>query len=140
MKIEDINKFKGEIKTAIQSWVESKIDELLPNSAMGRVFAKNGLNNVMNRYDSNLNDNIENVFMFVSKNGVVDTDTMIDGFAQILKELKPSEYDIGGFHFVLGNGEVAVDLPQNILFDMLVGCTRLRFTPEDILEFKNLLN
>lgn len=140
MRIEDVNRFKGEIKTAFQAWGESKIDELFPNSAMGRTFAKNGLNNAMNRYDMNLNEGIENLFMFVSKDGIVDTDTMIDGIAQLFKEMKPSEYDMGGFHLSVGNGELAVDLPRNIFLDMLVGTSRLRFTSEDILEFKNLLN
>ena len=140
MRIEDVNRFKGELKTAFQSWGEAKIDELFPNSAMGRTFAKNGLNNAMNRYDVKLNEGIENLFMFVSKDGVVDTDTMIDGMAQMFKEMKPSEYDMGGFHLSIGNGELAVDLPRNILLDMLVGTSRLRFTSEDIIEFKNLLN
>lgn len=140
MKIEDVNRFKGEIKTAFQSWGEAKIDELFPNSAMGRTFAKNGLNNAMNRYDMNLNEGIENLFMFVSKDGIVDTDTMIDGMAQLFKEMKPSEYDMGGFHLSVGNGELALDLPKNIFLDMLVGCSKLRFTSEDIIEFKNLLN
>ena len=83
---------------------------------------------------------LETMFMFVSKNGSVDTDTMIDGFAQMFKEMKPSEYDMGGFHLSVGNGEIAVELPKNIFLDMLVGCNKLRFTSDDILEFKNLLN
>lgn len=140
MRIEDVNRFKGELKTAFQAWGESKIDELFPNSAMGRTFAKNGLNNAMNRYDSKLNEGIETIFMFVSKDGAVDTDTMIDSVAQMFKEMKPSEYDMGGFHLSIGNGELAVDLPRNVFLDMLVGTSRLRFTSEDILEFKNLLN
>ena len=140
MRIEDVNRFKGELKTAFQTWGEAKINELFPNSAMARTFAKNGLNNAMNRYDSKLNQGIENLFMFVSQDGVVDTDTMIDGMAQMFKEMRPSEYDMGGFHLSVGNGELAIDLPRNIFLDMLVGCNKLRFTSEDILEFKNLLN
>ena len=140
MIIEDVNRFKGELKTAFQAWGEAKIEELFPNSAMARTFAKNGLNNAMNRYDLKLNQGIENLFMFVSQDGVVDTDTMIDGVAQMFKEMKPSEYDMGGFHLSVGNGELAVDMPKNIFLDMLVGTSRLRFTSEDILEFKNLLN
>lgn len=140
MRIEDVNRFKGELKTAFQSWGESKIDELFPNSAMGRTFAKNGLNNAMNRFDSKMNENIENLFMFVSKDGVVDTDTMVDGLAQLFKEMKQSEYDMKGFHINVGEGKLTVELPKNMFLDMLVGCGRLTFTSEDILEFKNLLN
>lgn len=140
MKIDDINRFKGDIKSAFQSWGEAKINELFPNSAMGRTFAKNGLNNILNKFDSKLNDGIESLFMFVAKDGVVDTDTMVDGMAQLFKEIKPSEYNISGFHITVGNGELAVELPKNILFDMLVGVGKIRFTSDDIVEFKNLLN
>lgn len=140
MRIEDINRFKGEIKTAFQAWGENKINELFPNSAMGRTFAKNGLNNAMTRYDNKLNEGIENLFMFVSQDGVVDTDTMIDGMVQLFKEMKPSEYQLGGFHLSVGSGELALELPKNIFLDMLVGVGKLRFTSDDILEFKNLLN
>lgn len=140
MRIEDINRFKGEIKTAFQAWGENKINELFPNSAMGRTFAKNGLNNAMTRYDNKLNEGIENLFMFVSQDGVVDTDTMIDGMVQLFKEMKPSEYELRGFHLSVGGGELALELPKNIFLDMLVGVGKLRFTSDDILEFKNLLN
>lgn len=140
MRIEDVNKFKGEIKSAFQTWGESKIDELFPNSAMGRTFAKNGLNNAMNKFDASLNNGIESLFMFVSKDGVVDTDTMIDGLSQLLKEMKSSDYQLGGFRLSIGGGEIGVEMPKNILLDMLVGVSKLRFTTEDINEFKNILN
>lgn len=140
MRIEDVNKFKGEIKSAFQTWGESKIDELFPNSAMGRIFAKNGLNNAMNKFDASLNNGIESLFMFVSKDGVVDTDTMIDGLSQLLKEMKSSDYQLGGFRLSIGSGEIGIEMPKNILLDMLVGVSKLRFTTEDINEFKNILN
>lgn len=140
MRIEDVNKFKGEIKSAFQTWGESKIDELFPNSAMGRTFAKNGLNNAMNKFDASLNNGIESLFMFVSKDGVVDTDTMIDGLSQLLKEMKSSDYQLGGFRLSIGSGEIGIEMPKNILLDMLVGVGKLRFTTEDINEFKNILN
>lgn len=140
MRIEDVNKFKGEIKSAFQTWGESKIDELFPNSAMGRTFAKNGLNNAMNKFDASLNNGIESLFMFVSKDGVVDTDTMIDGLSQLLKEMKSSDYQLGGFRLSIGGGEIGIEMPKNILLDMLVGVGKLRFTTEDINEFKNILN
>lgn len=140
MRIEDVNKFKGEIKSAFQTWGESKIDELFPNSAMGRTFAKNGLNNAMNKFDASLNNGIESLFMFVSKDGIVDTDTMIDGLSQLLKEMKTSDYQLGGFRLSVGGGEIGIEMPKNILLDMLIGVGKLRFTTEDINEFKNILN
>ena len=107
---------------------------------MGRTFAKNGLNNAMNKFDASLNNGIESLFMFVSKDGVVDTDTMIDGLSQLLKEMKSSDYQLGGFRLSIGSGEIGIEMPKNILLDMLVGVSKLRFTTEDINEFKNILN
>lgn len=138
MKIEDVNLFKGKMKTAVQRWAEVKIDELFADSAMARMFVKNGLNNALNRFDSRMNEGIDHLFLFVSKDGTVDTDTMIEGIAQLFDEMKPCEYEVGAFRVTMGNGELAVELPKNFLFDMLVGCGRLRFTSEDVLEFKNL--
>lgn len=49
MKATDINKFKGDFKTAIQEWVEYRIDELFPNKPQTKVLLKRGLNNYFQR-------------------------------------------------------------------------------------------
>lgn len=139
MKATDINQFKGELKTAIQSWGNSKIDELFKNS-ISRTFAKNGLNNMLNRYDASMNKGIDMLWMFIAdENGVVDSDVLVDNVIAMLKEMDLKEYNIMGLNMIVGKGEVAVEMPNNIFFDMLVGCSKIRFTSNDINEFKNLL-
>lgn len=139
MKIDDVNKFKGELKGAIQDWLEGKIDELFKNP-VSKTFAKNGLNNALNRYDDKLNSGIDFLWMFVSdENGVVDSSTMIDNVNAMLKEMEQKEYSMGAFKLLVGNGEIAIEMPKNIFVDMLVGCSKVRFTSSDINEFKNLL-
>lgn len=139
MKIEDVNQFKGELKSAIQDWSNGKIDELFSNS-VSRTFAKNGLNNALSRYDEQMNKGIDFLWMFVSdEHGVVDSSTMIDNLNAMLSEMDIKEYDMGGFKLSVGKGEIAIDMPKNIFLDMLVGCSKVRFTSEDINEFKNLL-
>lgn len=139
MKATDINQFKGELKTAIQSWGNSKIDELFKNS-ISRSFAKNGLNNMLNRYDASMNKGIDMLWMFIAdENGVVDSDVLVDNVIAMLKEMDLKEYNIMGLNMIVGKGEVAVEMPKNIFFDMLVGCSKIRFTSNDINEFKNLL-
>lgn len=140
MRIEDANAFKGKVKTAMQKWGEAKINELFSGSATMRMFAKNGLNNAMSRYDAKMDEGIENLFMFVSKDGVVDSDVMVDGLAKLLQEMQPGEYRYGGVGLIVGGGEIALELPRNIFLDMLVGAGRLRFTSDDVLELKNLFN
>lgn len=139
MKATDINQFKGELKTAIQSWGNSKIDELFKNPTP-RTFAKNGLNNILNRYDESMNKGIDMLWMFVSnEDGVVDSDVLVDNAIAMLKEMDLKEYNIMGLNMTIGKGEVAIEMPKNIFFDMLVGCSKIRFTSNDINEFKNLL-
>lgn len=139
MKIDDVNKFKGELKGAIQDWLEGKIDELFKNP-VSKTFAKNGLNNALTRYDDKLNSGIDFLWMFVSdENGVVDSSTMIDNVNAMLKEMEQKEYSMGAFKLLVGNGEIAIEMPKNIFVDMLVGCSKVRFTSSDINEFKNLL-
>ncbi len=138
MKIEDVNRFKGLVKTALQDWGNAKIDELLPKKAAPKVFLKNGLNNILTRYDTDINKWVDNIFLFIAdENGVIDSDKMIDTLAGIFKEMPRKEYSLGPFGMVAGAGEVVISFPHNFLMDMLVGdMGSVKFTTEDILEFK----
>lgn len=143
MKTEDLNKFKGEIKTAMQDWAEAKIDELFPGKAAAKQFMKNGLNNLMNRYDQQMNGYIDNFFMFVSnEKGEIDSDVMVDTIAGIFKEIDPvQQYHLGMVDLTIGKGELGIHLPDNMFLNMLVGSKGvIKFTTDDILDFKNLLN
>lgn len=139
---EDLNRFKGEIKTALQKWGNMQIEAIIPNHPTMRFVAKNWLNNFLTRHDATANRWIDNIFMAVAnEEGKVDSDVLIDTAVGIFKEVQPFEYMLGGgFSVEVGGGEVALNLPRNMLMDALVGdFGRIRFTSEDILEFKNLL-
>lgn len=143
MKAEDLTKFKGEIKTAMQQWGEQKIDELFPGKAAAKTFMKNGLHNMMNRMDGKMNEYIDYFFLFTAdEKGVIDSDVMIDTVAGMFKEISPAqEYRFGMVNVTVGGGELAVHLPDNMFLNLLVGNRGvIRFTTEDILDFKNLLN
>lgn len=143
MKAEDLTKFKGELKCALQEWGETKIDELFPGKAAARTFMKNGLNNLMCRYDTQMNQYLDQFFLFVADDkGVIDSDVMVDTMAGIFKEINPAQqYHLGMVDVVVGGGELAVHLPDNMFLNMLVGNKgSVKFTTDDILDFKNLLN
>lgn len=143
MKTEDLTKFKGELKTAIQQWGEAKIDELFPGKAAAKTFIKNGLNNALNRYDAQMNQYIDYLFMFVAdEKGVIDSDVMVDTMAGMFREIDPvQQYRFGMVDVTVGKGELGIHLPDNMFLNMLVGNRGvIKFTAEDILDFKNLLN
>lgn len=141
MKIEDVNQFKGAIKSAVQDWGNAKIDEMLPKKAGTRAFLKNGLNNMLAKHDSNINKWVDSIFLFVAdEKGAIDSDSMIDTLVGIFKEMPKKEYSFGSFVAEVGGGEVIMGFPHNFLTDMLVGdMESVKFTTEDILEIKNLI-
>lgn len=143
MKTADLNKVKGDIKTAMQDWANSKIDELFPGKATAKQFMKNGINNLMNRYDQHMNEYIDKFFMFVAnEKGEIDSDVMVDTVVGIFKEIDPiQQYHLGMVDVTVGKGELGIHLPDNMFLNMLVGSKGvIKFTADDILDFKNLLN
>lgn len=141
MKIEDVNQFKGVVKTALQDWGNAKIEEMLPKKPAPKAFLKNGLNNILTRYDADINKWVDNIFLFVAdENGVIDSDTMVDSLVGVFKEMPKKEYSFGSIGIMAGAGEVTICFPHNFLMDMLVGdMGSVKITTEDILDFKNLI-
>ncbi len=140
MKATDINKFKGDFKTAIQEWVEYRIDELFPNKPQTKVLLKRGLNNYLSRADGKLNGMIDNSLLFITdENGTIDTDVAIDMFVDMFKEMDIQEYKIGMIPITVGKGEIVAELPHNPLLDMVVGnLGKVKITSADFLELKEL--
>ena len=88
MKTNDINKLKGDIKSAALSWVDSQIDCLLPNKATGRAILKNAANNIVARYDARINEGIDVAFLlFADSKGNIDSDTVVDSLCSMLEEM-----------------------------------------------------
>nr|DAT56178.1 MAG TPA: hypothetical protein [Bacteriophage sp.] len=140
MKATDINKFKGDFKTAIQEWVEYRIDELFPNKPQTKVLLKRGLNNYLSKADGKLNGMIDNSLLFITdENGTIDTDVAIDMFVDMFKEMDIQEYKIGMIPITVGKGEIVAELPHNPLLDMVVGnLGKVKITSADFLELKEL--
>ena len=61
MKVTDINQFKGDLKTQLQIWAESKIDGIFPTKPQVRGILKKGLNNYMYRIDDKLDKIIDKI-------------------------------------------------------------------------------
>ena len=81
------------------------------------------------------------MFLFVAdKQGVVDSDVMIDTLCNLFKEMEERKYPMGMVDVTIGKGQLVIDLPHNLFLEMLVGdLGKVKFTTEDIKEFKNLL-
>lgn len=139
MKIADVNALKGAVKAAVQSWGNSKIDELFAGREKAGFFAKKALNNYIAREDERINSWIDNAFLFIAdKEGNVDSDEVVNTLCDMLGEMKECTYPMGPVDVSVGKGEVGIKLPNNFLLDMFIGNRSvIKFTKEDFLELKN---
>ena len=142
MKATDINKFKGDLKTTLQEWSEYKIDELFPVRPQTKVILKRGLNNYLSKTDDKLNNIIDKSLLFITdENGTIDTDTAIDMFIDLFKEMDIQEYRLGMIPITIGKGEIVAEIPHHPLLDMVVGnLGKVKITSSDLLELKELFN
>ncbi len=141
MKVTDINQFKGDLKTQLQIWAESKIDGIFPTKPQVRGILKKGLNNYMYRIDDKLDKMIDNSLLFLGdEKGMIDTDAVFDTFVGMFKEMDIKEYKLGMIPVTVGKGEIVATIPHNPLLDMIVGdLGKVTISAEDILEIKSLL-
>ena len=141
---EEINKFKGNLKTSIQSWVEGKINALCegkPKMKAASVYLKRGLNNYLDREDLRINRAVDNALLFITdENGSIDTDVVVEDLVEMFKNMDKQEKKIGMFHLEYGQGEIKITIPDNPLMDMIFGNLGVvRITADDLLELKELL-
>lgn len=140
---EEINKFKGDLKTSIQNWAEGKIDTLCsgkPKMKAASVYLKRGLNNYLDREDSRINRAVDNALLFITdENGAINTDVVIDDLVEMFRNMDRQEKRIGMFNLEYGQGEIKITIPRNPFLDMIFGdLGMVRITSDDFLELKEL--
>lgn len=141
MKVNNVNKLKGILKDSLQSWVNSKVDAIIPERTTAKVFAKNCLNNLIARNEEKLDKLIDGFFLIAAdEKGSIDSDKMIDLLVEIFKEMPKKEYNFGSFEIEAGCGEVNICFPHNFLVDMFFGDLGIvKFTTEDFTELKKMI-
>jgi hypothetical protein len=142
MKATEINEFKSKVKSALYEWGENKIDALFKGRTNTKALFKRGLSNVLDRYDEKINSYVDYLALFIGdSDGNIDSESLIDVAVGIFEEMESTELDLGFCLVHTGKGAIVIDLPRNMMMDLLVGnLGSLRFTAEDIKEFKNYLS
>ena len=139
----DINAFKGELKTALADWVEGKIADFVssrPALKPVSIYVKRGIMNWIDSKDAQINRAIDFVVPCIcDKQGNFDSDQLLDDLAEMFRLMDEHPMQWGPFNMVVGKGAVmlSVDHP---LADMLMGGKGIRISVEEMLELKELLN
>lgn len=141
---EDTAKLTADIKQSVKTWAESKIDELCatkPKLNAASVYLKRGINNWLDREESSLNEMVDNLALFITdKDGIIDTNTLIDDAVAIFRDMDVNYSKIGAFGVEYGKGAITINIPHNVLFDLIFGdLGQIKITADDILEIKAML-
>ena len=142
---EEIGKFKCDLKTNLQQWMESKIDALCadrPRLKSASVYLKRGLNNWLDREDMRINKMVDNSLLFITdENGNIDVDVVMEDLIRMFREMDTRETMIGVFPVEYGKGEVRITIPHNPMLDLVFGdLGSVRITADDIMEIKGLFS
>ena len=142
---EEIGKFKCDLKTNLQQWMESKIDALCedrPRLKSVSVYLKRGLNNWLDREDMRINKIVDNSMLFITdENGNIDVDVVMEDLIRMFREMDTRETMIGVFPVEYGKGEVRITIPHNPMLDLVFGdLGSVRITADDIMEIKGLFS
>lgn len=140
MKTADINALKGKTKDAILAWIGVQIDQMLPNRAAARTFLKNAAGNMLARLDHKVDQGIDAAFLVLGDvQGSIDTDSLVDLFCDMLKEMQPTDYDLGPIAATVGRGEICLRFPGGFLCDLIAGgLGGAKITTADIQQIKTL--
>ena len=141
---DDINHLKGDIKTALMQWSESKLNSLCmahPQLKPMSVYLRRGLTNYIDRIEDKVDSAVDMLLLFVAdKDGNIDTDMLINDAVEMFKLTDVHEAKIGIFDLTYGAGEVVLSLPHNPILDIFVGDLGVvKLTADDLLELRNYL-
>lgn len=140
---EEINKFKCDLKSNIQTWAEDKIDTLCtnrPKLKAASVYMKRGLNNWINREEAKIDNMVDSLLLFVTdEEGCIDADVVIEDIVKMFNEMEVQHAKLGAFDVEYGKGVVKICIPHNPFLDLIFGdLGSVKITSEDLIEFKEL--
>ena len=141
MKIEEL---KEKLLTSVDLWADARIDEMVkgnPMLAIPSVYMKRAAHNVIAKKKDSWGKQLDNATIFLAdENGEINADSIFGDLMEMLKSIEDYHFDLGIVHGHIGDGTIAIDLPDNIVTTILLGSKRsLTFNAEDFEELKNLV-
>ena len=138
----DINAFKGDLKSAISEWAEEKVNDFAmhhPALKPVSVYIKRGINHWLDSKDAEINRAIDfAVPCICDKHGNFDSDQLIDDLADMFRLMDEHPIQMGPLNMVIGKGAIMASI-DNPLADMLLGGKGIRISVDEMLELKEIL-
>ena len=140
----NVTELKEKLLTSLDLWADARISDMVkenPALAIPSVYMKRASHNIIAKNKDSLGKSIDNATLFIAdENGNIDADTIFTDLMQMLESISNYEFDIGFVKGRIDGGTLSIDLPDNIITNILFGSKKsISFTKTDFDELKSLI-
>ena len=140
----NVTELKEKLLTSLDLWADARISDMVkgnPALAIPSVYMKRASHNIIAKNKDSLGKSIDNATLFIAdENGNIDADTIFTDLMQMLESISNYEFDLGFIKGRIDGGTLSIDLPDNIITNILFGSKKsISFTKTDFDELKNLI-
>ena len=140
----NITELKKKLLDSADFWVEQRIDDLVernPRMSVASVYLKRGARNWLSKERDTISKAMDGVSLFIADgDGNVNTDTLFEDLLSLFTGMEEMPYDYGMVSGTIGKGKIRIDIPDNILTNILFGNSdAVTITSDDIKELKELI-
>ena len=140
----NVTELKEKLLTSLDLWADARISDMVketPALAIPSVYMKRASHNIIAKHKDSLGKSIDNATLFIAdENGNIDADTIFEDLMQMLESISNYEFDLGFVNGRIDGGTLSIDLPDNIITNILFGSKKsISFTKTDFEELKSLV-
>ena len=140
----NVTELKEKLLTSLDLWADARISDMVketPALAIPSVYMKRASHNIIAKNKDSWGKSIDNATLFIAdENGNIDADTIFTDLMQMLESISNYEFDLGFVKGRIDGGTLSIDLPDNIITNILFGSKKsISFTKTDFEELKSLI-
>ena len=140
----NVTELKEKLLASLDLWADARISDMVketPALAIPSVYMKRASHNIIAKNKDSWGKSIDNATLFIAdENGNIDADTIFTDLMQMLESISNYEFDLGFIKGRIDGGTLSIDLPDNIITNILFGSKKsISFTKTDFDELKSLI-
>lgn len=140
----NVTELKEKLLTSLDLWADARISDMVkenPALAIPSAYMKRASHNIIAKNKDSWGKSIDNATLFIAdENGNIDADTIFTDLMQMLESISNYEFDLGFVKGRIDGGILTIDLPDNIITNILFGSKKsISFTKTDFDELKSLI-
>ena len=140
----NVTELKEKLLTSLDLWADARISDMVketPALAIPSVYMKRASHNIIAKNKDSLCKSIDNATLFIAdEDGNIDANTIFEDMMQMLENISNYEFDLGFVNGRIDGGILTIDLPGNIITNILFGSKKsISFTKDDFEELRSLV-